>query len=205
MVVKNLVDGFKISEGTFTLTWSAPDRIHLLIEGSKEGEEAQRSEYISTDGRVMVRHSATGNIWVEYDTDTNPDNGEVRGILAMVERFSVAPDLVPTMDEGELVGKTVIDGLSVYHGKGTSSLRSEPPDDWPADVKDDFPRQQNVSKYDLYVSSDDLLLRRLVSTIELTFEFSEGEEPRVEQINTVATADFLDYNAPVTIEFPEVR
>lgn len=214
LVSKNPVDGRDIFAGTFTLTWSAPDRIHMFMEVTEEGEEAQKSEIISTDGRIMTRESTVGNIWVEYDKEADPDDLEARGILALVERLSAAPDVVPAVfmttqfapniDEAELVGKTVIDGLNVYHLKGANSFKT-PPDDWPAEIKEDFPRRQHDSTYDLYISSDDLLPRRLVSILDITLVGSQGEDSGIEPTSTEATSDFLEFNAPVTIELPAVR
>lgn len=204
LVTKNRLDGREISSGTLTLTWSGPDRMHLLFEGFVEGEGTQEVEYIETDGRVMARESTTGNIWVEYGKDGNPDNRVARGILSMAKRFSAAPDIVPTMDQAELVGKTVIDGLTVYQIRSNTNFRAEPPEDWPADVKDSFPRQRTDTTYNIYISSDDLLPRRLVSEVKITFETSQGEDSGGEQFDTVSTADFLEFDVPVTIELPEV-
>lgn len=44
------------------------------------------------------------------------------------------------MDQAELVGTTVIDGLSVYQVEGTISVIQEIPDGVPADVLKDWPR-----------------------------------------------------------------
>ena len=193
------------SSGTMTLAWSAPDRIHVTTEGSEEGEEAQRSEFIFADGRVMVRHSTSGNIWADFPADPNADDGAPRGILALMEMYSDASRFLPDMDEAELVGKTVIDGLSVYHIKGRSNVRLLPPEDWPADVEDDTPTQQNDSNYDLYIGVNDLLPRKLVVVTDITYKASRLEGSGVERLSVVSTVDLLDLNAPVIIELPEVR
>ena len=41
MVAKNRVDGPILSMVDITLTWSAPDRIHMRFEVAREGEEEQ--------------------------------------------------------------------------------------------------------------------------------------------------------------------
>ncbi|PKB70481.1 MAG: hypothetical protein BZY87_10150 [SAR202 cluster bacterium Io17-Chloro-G6] len=204
MVAKNDVDGREISAGNINLTWSIPDRVQMIIVGADEGDEAEREEYISTDGRVMARRSAAGNFWVEYDRNGSPDDREARGILALVERFSAGPNFVPEMDEAELVGKIEIEGLTVYHVKGASTFRSEPPDDMPADVAAGFPRQQTDTAYDLYISVDDLLPRRLVSVVKISWETAAGDAPPSEPARMESTVDYLDYNAPVTIVLPKV-
>ena len=126
------------------------------------------------------------------------------------------------MDEMSLVGKTVIDGLSVYHVKGTITSKMEPPDDSPADEAaddskmeppDDLPadgasgfrRQQIDTAYDLYINIDNLLPRRLISIIDFTWEGSSGGTPENEPTHMEVTLDYLDFNAPVTIVLPEVR
>lgn len=193
------------SSGTMTVAWSAPDRIHVITEGSEEGEETQRSEYMSTDGRVMVRHSTSGDIWAVYSADGNADDGAPAGILALMEMYSTASRFLPDMEEAELAGKTMIDGLGVYHIKGRSNVRLLPREDWPAEVEDDFPTQQNDSTFDLYTGVDDLLPRRLLSVTDITYTASRLEGSGIERRRVVTTAEFLDLNAPVIIELPEVR
>ncbi len=209
MVVKSQADGRGLVMGNISLTWSTSDRIHLRSRGTEEGEEEQAFELIATDGRVFARESKTGNIWTEYETDPNPDNREVGGVLAAVRRFSAAPDFVPDMDEAELVGEEVIDGFSVYHVIGATSVKQEFPDGVPAEVLDDLPLQQSDSTYHLYVSTSNFLPRRLLTETSLRWETSSGEAPRdedtgVEPVYMESTDNFLDYNVPVTIELPQV-
>lgn len=203
MVTKNQDDDRQMMTGSINLTWSAPDRLHAVIEGVEEGEEAQRYEYISTDGRIMARQSATGNFWVEYDKNPDPDDMEARGILAAVEGFSSTPNFLPDMDDAELVGITDIDGLSFYHIKGSSSVRTEPPDDLPADLAASYPRQQTDTSYDLYISLADLLPRRLVMVVELTWQNFPDDWPEIEPPRMESTVDYLDFNDPVSIVLPE--
>ena len=189
---------------TMTLVWSAPDSFHLRFEDSFE-EDGQEAEYISIDGRVLwFKDSMRGNVWTEYKIDADLEDREARGIVSLAARFAAALD-VPAMNEAELVGKTVIDGLSVYHVKGASSFRTEPPVDWPADAAVDFPRQQQDTTFDLYIRSDNFLPRRLVTVLDITWETSPGEESEIGPVKVETTVDYRDFNAPVTIELPEGR
>ena len=204
MVGKTQPERRNIATSIFKLIWSAPDSINLRVEGTQEGEEEQGFEIIAVDGRVFARQSTTGNIWAEYETDPNPDDREARGMLSTARRFSAAPDFVPTMDEAELLGKEFIDGLSVYHIRGTRSVKQELPDDFPADVTDNAPLQHDDSTYHLYVSTSDFLPRRLLTETNIRWETSLGETSEMEPVNIYWTENFLDYNGPVTIELPEV-
>ena len=190
-----------------SLTWSTPAHLHLRSGGTEEGGEEQAFELIATDSRVFAKESKTGNIWEEYETDPNPEDRQVGGGLALVRRFSTAPDFVPDMDEAELVGKEVIDGLSVYHVIGARSVQQELPEGMPAEVVDDLPLQQSDSTYHLYVSTSDFLPRRLLTETSIRWETSSGEAPSaedtgVEPVYMESTDNFLDYNVPVTIELP---
>ena len=196
-------DGRNIATGTLELIWSAPDNIDFRSEGIEEGGEQEEFRLISTDGRVFARQSTTGNVWEEYDKHANPENREARGILSVVRRFSAAPELIPAMDQAELVGTTIIDGLSVYQVEGTISVIQEIPDGVPADVLKDWPRQQTDSTYQLYVSTSDFLPRRLLTETSMKWETPSGDTSETEPIHMELTDDFLDYNVPVTIELPE--
>ena len=188
-----------------TLRWSAPDRFHFRAEGFNNEGKAGQVEYIGADGRVFSKESNTGDVW----TDVFSDEQSAKGALARAESyyntFSKAKDFVPAMDETELVGKEVIDGLTVYHIKGTSSIRVEPPDELPTDAADDHQRQQTDSIYDLYINTGDFFPRRLVTVADITWETSQGDSSGTGPLHTEKTEDFLDFNIPVTIEFPEVR
>ncbi|MDA1129298.1 MAG: hypothetical protein O2913_11460 [Chloroflexi bacterium] len=185
----------------------------MLMEDSEEGAEEQRAEIVSTDGRIMALALETGNGWVEYD-EADTENRIAMGILGTVKRLSAAPDVIPAvllttqfspnLDGAKLVGNTVIDGLSVYHLKGSGSFITEPPDDWPAEIKEGYPRNQDDSKYDLYVSIENLLPRRMVSTLDITSVDLKSEVSDLEPMFTVTTSDYLDFNAPVAISLPEV-
>lgn len=201
-VVKYQGDGREVAMGKIMLTWSAPDRIYLRSQGTQEGDGEGEFELIATDGRVFAKQSTTGNVWKEYEADPNGDNREVTGVLASARRFSAAPDFVPTMDEAELVGTEVVDGLSVYHVRGARSFKQEIPDENPDGIFDDMPLQLDESTYDLYVGTSDFLPRRLLTKTTLSWETSSGEASGLELVYVEHIDDFLDYNSPVTIELP---
>ena len=204
MEVRRQADGPIISDSNITLTWATPGRVHILIEGKDVGEEAQSSEFISTDGRVMARESSNGNIWTEYDTDPKSAERTVVGVLAMVRRFSSAPDFVPTMEKAELIGTEVIENLSVYHIRGVRSFRQEIPDENPDGIFDDMSLQRDETTYDFYVSTSDFLPRRLLTETNLRWETSEGEASEPEPVYLEIIDEFLEYNAAVSIKLPEV-
>jgi len=198
-----------IYTGTISLTWSAPESFRLQVKGTEEGEE-QEFELIAVDGRVFARQSTTGNIWAEFESDPNPDDREAMEIASTVKEFSAAPDFVPTMDEAELVGKEFIDGLSVYHIKGATSIKQALPDNNPNGVSDDLPLQQNDSTYDLYVRTGDFLPRRLLTETSLRWETSLGEAPGgegtgYEPVCIESTDNFLDYDDPAIFDVPAVH
>ena len=213
----NQADETNPDKNMATLTWAAPDQFHFRSETAEEGG-VDLFEIMGADGQVWFRHSDADDSW----TDAKADGFEVRGSLAQAEHYSKRRDIVPDMDEMSLVGKTVIDGLSVYHVKGTITSKMEPPDDSPADEAaddskmeppDDLPadgasgfrRQQIDTAYDLYINIDNLLPRRLISIIDFTWEGSSGGTPENEPTHMEVTLDYLDFNAPVTIVLPEVR
>ena len=131
MIEGSSSDGQSSQTAKMTLAWSAPNRFHLRI--AVADEDGQTQEYISTDGKVALRDSMTGDVWTEYDIDEGPEIPGSRASLALVIRHSAAPDLIPAFDEAELVEMMEIDGISVYHVKGSSSSILGPPDHLPAD------------------------------------------------------------------------
>jgi hypothetical protein len=163
---------------------------------------------ISIDGQVFVKEPATGNTWKEYLNDPDSQAPEARRILSTKRRFSTAPEFVPAMDEAVLVGREVIDGLSVYHTRGTGSFKQEVPENLPADITDGMPLRLSNSTYHLYVSAGDFLPRRLVTETNTTWETSSGGQPGsentgIDPFQMKSTDDYLDYNLPVNIELPK--
>lgn len=68
-----------------------------------------------------------------------------------------------------------------------------------------MPLQLNEYIYHFYVNASDLLPRRLITETNLRWETPLGELTDVEAMQIKFTDNFLDYNAQVTIELPEVH
>ena len=65
MIEGSSSDGQSSQTAKMTLAWSAPNRFHLRI--AVADEDGQTQEYISTDGKVALRDSMTGDVWTEYE------------------------------------------------------------------------------------------------------------------------------------------
>ena len=201
--VKSQAEGREIGSAVWSLIWSAPDAINLSIRAIEEGEE-QDFRLIAAEDRVFAKQSTTGDVWKEYGPQSDQLDPEARGILSMVATYSASPEFVPAMDEADLVGREFIDGLGVYYVAGTKSVKQKIPEDIPADVTHDMTLQMSEYTYHLYVNASDLLPRRLITETDLRWETPLGEPADIEAMHIKFTDNFLDYNAPVTIELPEV-
>lgn len=174
---------FEYARGTYV----APDRLQAAID-IRIGDAVARTELIALGAAQYMRSDLlTQGNWVEEQVISgfSPED--------LMAQETGIPSALSKVQDLEMVERTDLDGVPVYHLTGTIGAQ-----DVHSLTFGLMGTRQGNMRLDLYILTEGHWLEQIVMHEPLPAEAEEGAEP------TRWTINVLDYNQDITIEAPEL-